>query len=73
MSAPRLIIGAPSVAAPTSKRFKDWPRVIMFRLSRSFVSISGLVDRKISFLELGLDKDNATLDLPDELINWDRD
>jgi hypothetical protein len=59
MSAPRLIIGAPSVAAPTSKRFKDWRRVIMFRLSRSFMSILGLVDRKISFLELGLDKHNA--------------
>jgi hypothetical protein len=31
----------------------------MFRLSRSFVSILGLVGRKTSFVELGLDKDNA--------------
>jgi hypothetical protein len=43
----------------------------MFLLSRSFVSILGLVGRKTSFVELGLDKDNARI--ARQLINWDRD
>jgi hypothetical protein len=55
-----LIVGAVIVAAATpSKRFKDWRRVIMPPLSRQFVSILGLVDRKTSFLELWAGEDNA--------------
>jgi hypothetical protein len=53
-------VGAVIVAAATpSKRFKDWRRVIMPLLSRQFVSILGLVDRKTSFLELWTGEDNT--------------
>jgi hypothetical protein len=53
-------VGAVIVAAATpSKLFKDWRRVIMPHLSRKFVSILGLVDRKTSFLELWAGEDNA--------------